>query len=232
MKNLSTLIKTVALVCGCSTSVLAAQPGHFYVTVNTGVFLGNFNSSYLDKTDTIPQSITEPLLQNGYSGGLGIGYNYLINPQYFLNGEIAVNFDSNSALFQSGAATAAFTDSAKIKHHIDFTLAPGIITNSSLFPYLKLGISYAALQDNLTSPAGYTPTMISYRQNKDVLGFVAGLGVKYALSNRIAIFSEANFHDYGTLDFPDFQNFSALYTHSAHLYTYGLNVGASYMFNA
>lgn len=83
----------------------------------------------------------------------------------------------------------------------------------------------------LISPTGYTPTFVNYPANKNALGFAAALGMTHDVSNKIALFSEVNVHDYETLNFDNFQNFTANYTHSAHLRAYGLSIGAAYIFN-
>ena len=230
MNSLSKAIGILALVC--VTDAFSMPDKQFYASVNAGIFQANFNSNYLDQTDVISQNISESVLQNGYTGGIAFGYNQIINPHYFLGGEVSAHLNSNAAEYQSGAATAAFSDSLKLKHYFDFTLVSGIITNSSFIPYLKLGLSYAAISDNLMSPVGYTPDITYYHTNKNALGFAAGLGVKHLFSNKISLFSEINYHDYGTLNFHDFQNFTADYTHSARLCSYGLSVGAAYTFNA
>ncbi len=204
----------------------------FYAAIDAGIFQANFGSHYLDQSDVIPQNISESVLQNGYTGGIALGYKQWVNPRYYLGGEISAHLNSDSAIYQSGAATAAFSDTLQLNNYYDFTLVSGMISNSSFSPYLKLGLSYAVIHDNLVSPVGYTPLITSYHTNKNALGFVAGLGVTHLLSEKIALFSELNFHDYGTLNFDDFQNFTADYTHSARLRSYGVSIGAAYTFNA
>ncbi|WP_231861904.1 outer membrane protein [Legionella hackeliae] len=223
------LIIALSLV---SPSLLhASSLNQVYAAINGGIFQANFNSDYLDQTDIIPQNISNSSLQNGYTGGLGIGSTHTFNASAFLGIELTGNIDSNSALYQSGAATTAFSDNIKIRHHVDLTVIPGIMTLGSFFPYLKLGVSYASLRDKLISPVGYNPVMTQYQSNKNVYGFAAALGVKHPVNEHLGVFAEANYHDYGNITFSNFQNFSANYSHSAHLYTYGLVVGASYAIN-
>lgn len=230
MNTLSTIFGILALFF--ATSVFAMPNKHFYAAVDAGVFQANFATDYLDKTDVISQNISESVLQNGYTGGVALGYIQLINHHYFLGGEVSSHFNSSAANYQSGAATAAFSDTLQLYNYFDFTLVSGIVANSAFSPYLKLGLSYALIQDNLVSPLGYTPALATYHSTNNTLGFTAGLGITYPLNEKISIFSEFNFHDYGTLNFTDFQNFTADYTHSAHLCSYNLSVGAAYIFNA
>ena len=230
MNSVSKIVGFLALVYVASASSMPNK--QFYAAVDAGIFQANVGSNYLDQTDVISQNISESIMQNGYTGGVALGYNQLVYSHYFLGGEISAHLNSGSATYQSGAATAAFSDKLKLNNYFDFTLVSGIITNSSFSPYLKLGLSYAVIHDNLVSPVDYTPVLTTYDTNKNALGFAAGLGITHLLSKKIALFSEINFHDYGTLNFKDFQNFTADYTHSVHLCSYGLSVGAAYIFNA
>lgn len=80
----------------------------------------------------------------------------------------------------------------------------------------------------MNSPAGYTPTSQNTNNKQGQFGGVAGLGIKKLLTEKIGIYAEYNYHDYGTVDFPAFTNFTATYTHSAHVYNQDLVVGLSY----
>lgn len=86
------------------------------------------------------------------------------------------------------------------------------------------------MEDRLTSPAGYNPESISYHATKHPLGFTAGLGIAKPIVENLGIFVEANYYDYGTVNLPNFQNFTADYTHNAHVYSYAVTVGLGYKF--
>ncbi len=224
-------LKLFVLPLLMSSTLYAQAPNQLYAAIDGGVFQGNFNNNYYDQTDVIPQNISNLSLQNGYTGGLAIGFVHTLNNSSFLALELSGNLDSNSALFQSGAASTAFSDQIKMRHHVDFTLIPGLITLGSYFPYLKLGVSYASLRDNLVSPVGYNPVMTPYYNNKSIYGFAAALGVKHAIGEHLGLFSEVGYHDYGNINLIGFENFSATYTHSTRLCSYSLVVGASYAIN-
>lgn len=194
------------------------------------VFAANFNNTYLDQTDVIPQNIAQPADQRGYTAGIAAGYKHLVSQHNFLGGEVAASMNGHSATFQSGAATTAFSDTVQINSNVDLTFVPGIMLNDTISTYLKLGVSLASLQDNLTSPAGYTPTITSYNSHINAIGFAASLGVSKDLTEHTKLFTEASYHDYGTVTFTGFQNFSANYSHSAHVYSYGVVIGAAYTF--
>lgn len=60
------------------------------------------------------------------------------------------------------------------------------------------------------------------------IGFAAGIGVTKSIIDTLSIFTEANYHDYGSVSFLGVSNFSANYSHSAHIYSYDAVVGVSY----
>lgn len=208
----------------------AAQDNHFYVGANAGIFQANFDNQYTDLVDVIPQNITQPVLQNSYTGGLSLGYINDLSSPYFLGFELNANLDGGRALFQSGAQSSAFTDVLKLKNHVDLDLVPGLSLSSTLKSYLKLGISWAHLSDSLNSPVGYNPVYQNYPDNETITGFAAGIGLRKIVNDRVSVFAEYNYHDYGNVDLASFQNFTASYAHNVHVYTNSVNVGAMYFF--
>jgi opacity protein-like surface antigen len=198
----------------------------YYIALDAGTFQGSFNQEYTDKTDIIAQNISESVLQNGYTEGLSIGYQRLVNNIYLVGAELSANLDSHKASFQSGASTTAFSDNAEIKNHFDLVFVPGMMLNESWEAYAKIGISYAFLQDTLTSPIGFIPTITSFNSTPNTLGFASGLGIKKFFTDTLFMFAEGDYHDYGSVTFSDFQNFSANYTHTAYVNSYSVVLGA------
>lgn len=229
MKKLSWVV-TVFCTCIHSSPGLAVPSSTFYVAANAGIMQVNFNQKYLDQTDIIKQNIADSVQQNNYNAGLAIGYSKLFYNQYLLGAELSGNLDSHNALYQNGAAGIAITDTTQINHHIDLTFVPGMMLSQSIAGYLKLGISFASLQDNLTSPTGFTPTIMSFNSNANATGFAGALGFKAYITDHVTLFAEGNYHDYGNVNFSNFTNFTTSYTHSAHVYAYGIALGAAYNF--
>ncbi len=219
------------IFCACTLVFSAgsfAQDHPFYVAANAGIIQGNFSNSYLDQTDIIKQNIAESVEQHGYTGGLAIGYSKLYHEKYLLGAELSGNLDSHNATFQSGAASSAFSDTTQINNHFDLTFVPGILLSESTSAYLKLGVSVAYVEDNLTSPAGFGATPSPFNSSNHATGFAAGLGIQKSMSERVSVFAEGDYHDYGTVNFANFQNFSTSYIHSAHVYSYGVVLGMAY----
>ena len=235
------MTKLTLINCLVGASVLAAtstlfasslnnEKTPFYVAAKIGVFEGNYHSTYLDQTDVIQQNISQSFQQNGYTEGLAIGFSKLLCQQFILGLELAGSYDSHSANFQAGASTAAFSDTIRIKNHFDLTLVPGIMLNDATEAYLKVGVSRMSVQDTLISPAGFTPTVTSYSTSTNANGFVAGLGLARSIVKNVSLFVEGNYRDYGTVNFGGFQNFSASYSNSSHIYTYDASLGVAYHF--
>lgn len=214
---------------GICQSGFAAITSQFYAALDAGVMQGNFNQSYLDQTDIILQNIQQTVQQNGYTQGIAIGYSKVMN-RYLIGAELSENIDSHLSTFQSGASTSAFSDTIQVKNHVDLTLVPGVLLTDSLTGYAKIGISFAALRDNLISPVGFTPTGTSYTTTSTLRGFVGGLGLRQYLTNHVSLFAEGNYRDYGSVSLSGFQNFSANYTHTVHVYVSTVTVGAAYHF--
>lgn len=218
------------ILISCSSTTFANTDNIYYISANAGVFRADFDNVYRDRTDIIPQNIAQTTTQHGYTGGLSVGVSHHFDQNYFLGAELTGNIDGNYASFQSGASTSAFSDAIQIRYHVDLTAVPGMMLSRTIAAYLKLGLSFAALQDNLSSPVGFTPITTTFNSNKSALGLAAGLGISKSITDHIALFTEANYHDYGSVDFGTFQNFSATYAHSTHVYSYDLVIGAVYKF--
>lgn len=228
---MNTLKITALLALLPATLVHANTTNQAYVAISGGVLQANFTSDYLDQTDLIPQNISNLSQQEGYTGGLAIGFTHPLNASYSLGLQFSGNLDGDSALFQSGASNTAFSDEIKMRHHADLSLITALTSLSTYSPYIKLGLSYASIRDSLVSPVGYNPAMIQYSSNKAVYGFAAGLGVKHSVGEHLGLFAEANYHDYGHQKLSNFQNFSANYTHRTRLCTYAFTLGAAYTIN-
>jgi len=212
------------------TSAFAGSNDKFYIAGDAGVFQADFNNRYLDRTDTIKQNIVQPVTQYGYTAGIALGYSRFLNQNYFVGGDISANIDTNNASFQSGASSSAISNHMRINDHFDLTLVPGLMLTNDIAGYLKLGVSYALLENYLKSPAGFNSTITAYNSNKNAIGFIAGLGIEKSITQKLSLFTEANYRDYGMVDYPNFQNFMVTYSHAMHVYSYDVVLGLAYTF--
>jgi len=222
----SVLLPLLAL----STCAFAQPNDQFLFSADAGIAQVDFANQYRDMTDLIVQNIAQSSQQYGYTGGLALAYSYVINSTYMLGLGLSANLNTGSANYQSGAATAAFSDNTFLRYHIDLIINPGVLLTDNLYAYLKLGVSLARIKDSLSSPAGYSPVTVITSAQQTSLGFASGVGIAKVISNHLRIFSEFNYQDYGSVNFPSFTNFTATYSHSTHVYAYALIVGASYAF--
>lgn len=207
-----------------------SQKNCYYVAANTGIYQGMLNQVYSDKTDFISQTIAESILQNGYTIGAALGYSRVMNDLYLLGGEFTANLLTGYGRFNSGASTTAFRDVTKAKYNLDFTFVPGLILTETTAAYLKLGLTWAYFTDELSSPSGFLAIGRSYSSQAYQLGFIAGIGLKRFITPCSYLFVEYNYHDYGSMNFASFINFTAEYGHSTRAYANSVVVGAGYHF--
>jgi opacity protein-like surface antigen len=226
------LLGVTAMVA--SSSLLASSLNNdrtpIYVAAKVGIFQASFNSTYLDQADLIQQNIAQLFQQHGYTEGLAIGYSKVFYQQYLAGIELSGSYDSHAGNFQAGASTAAFSDNVRINNHFDLTFVPGLMLNDATAVYLKLGVSRASIQDTVYSPTGFTPTIARFTNNTNANGFVAGLGFERSIIKNVSVFVEGNYRDYGTATLASFQNFTASYSNSSHIYTYDASLGVAYHF--
>jgi opacity protein-like surface antigen len=221
----------LSLVAVTTTSFAANNNPYFYTSVGAGIYAGSFNNFYTDQADADPLNLTQPATQHGYIGQIAFGYSRPWLKRYFFGGALAANVENNKASFQSGASMSNFSDSVKVQYNVDVTFLPGINLSETVSSYLKVGLSYAVIQDNLSSPSSSFVTQ-DYSSRRSALGIAIGLGAETSLTNNISIFTEAMYYDYGTVNFQSFLNYTATYAHSAHVYAYDVILGVSYSFDA
>lgn len=203
----------------------------FYVSGQVGTAQKRFNQSYNDLTSTIPQNTTTEVTQNGYTGGIAVGYSRLVKSLYLLGLEFAGNASSNNANYKNGSTGFLFSDKTRMTYNLDLMFVPGVLLTDTVSAYLKLGISWAWIKDQLSAPVGFIPiTNVPVATDKTVQGFVAGLGLKKYISQKIHVFAEYDYYDYGNNNFSNFTNFTARYTHNGHIYASKAVAGLTYSF--
>jgi opacity protein-like surface antigen len=166
--------------------------------------------------------------QNGYSGGVAIGYHKSFLNEYFIGGELSASAPTDEASFASGASSTAFNDKLSIGGNIDLSLISGFALTDSTSVYARIGLSYAAISTEINTPTGFTPSYVNSSSSRNKFGGGFGLGFKKFVTTNTALFTEYQYHDYGTVNFPNFQNFTATYSHSARVYTQNLIIGLAY----
>ncbi len=210
----------------CSFAAPLSHP--WYIAAGAGISQGIFDSQYKDETDIIPQNTEQTLFQHAYTADLLAGYNQIICNKYILGGELSGGYYSGKAKFASGAATLAFSDKIYLNYHVDLSFTPGLFITNTTALYGKIGVAFASIKDTVNSPAGFNPVNTTTNNQNYVFGAIFGIGIKKWITDNMAVFSEYNFHDYGTTNFSNFNNFTAAYSHSAHIYSQDLMAGVAY----
>lgn len=226
-KRLFLAITTIAF---CQSAMAYADIKPWYVSADLGIFQGNYDLIYNDMVDIIPVNVRQTLQQYGYTGGLAVGYSQTFRENYLLGAEFSGNIATNNAYLASGFPGMGISDKIKIQNYFDLVAVPGIFITDSVAAYVKAGVSCAYIKDSLNSPAGYAPTYITVNSNNYNWGVALGIGLKKYITHQFAVFSEYQYHDYGTINFPGFLNFEANYSHSSHVYSQAITLGASYIF--
>lgn len=228
MKKLKTLVILSSI--GFSSMSFAYSANPLYVAADAGIFHANFQQTLTDQVATITTNYSGQVEQHGYNGGVAIGYSQLVKQQYLLGVELAGNLASDSASYSPGLG--AFSESTQIKRYADLTFVPGFLLNDSTALYAKIGGTYSHVQDN-TSSASYvynTLTTNEYNTSKNILGFVAGVGVKKFFTDHLAGYAEGTYRDYGNVNFNPFANQSDTYAHKVAIDAYNFAVGVAYHF--
>lgn len=223
------LLALISLVF-CQSTFAYVDTKPWYVSGDFSIFQGNYDLIYNDQTDIIAQNVRQTVQQNGYTAGFALGYSQTVHKDYLLGAEFVANIAANNANFASGSSTTAFSDQIKIQGYLDFVIVPGIYLTDSLAAYIKAGISLGLIKDSINSPTGYAPSYAVTNSNKNMVGAAMGIGMKKFITHQFVVFSEYQYHDYGMLNLPGFQNFTANYSHSAHVYSQAVMLGLSYLF--
>ncbi len=176
----------------------------FYIGANAG-----WNWTHTTQTDTGPGvfgqvfpigSVTE-YSHDGFLGGAQLGYNYQFGR--FVLG-LEGDFDwSNSKLSQDGSL-GAITFNVNNKNKYIATLAPrfGYAFDRALV-YGKFGVAWSRDEYNLTASDGSAAT-----GRFDLWGWMLGVGLEYAIWDRVTLKAEYNYISYGNRN--EVLNFNAI----------------------
>jgi opacity protein-like surface antigen len=167
------------------------------------------------------QNYANDTFKNGYSLGASIDVLRAVRRIYGLGfmfswtgpssqSTLVNHVDSDFASAECGSAD--ITNQFSIRRQFDLALMFGAQLTSKGFIYGKIGPSVARIRDNenTVSLAGIdlSPvrkySSIQYAENK--WGIVFGLGLRYFLGNRISIFTEYDYYNYGKVILPTLTN--------------------------
>lgn len=195
-----------------------------------------------------------------FTGGLMLGYAQSFNGHFGVNyellamgnsGNLSATDQMQSPFTYTPAALQEYTakTSLNLNYAFDFAVKPTVALSNDFTGYLKAGLSNAGLtsslditHNNALTNEAYTET--SGKTDENVWGYVLGVGLEFALSQRCSLFGEYNFHQYqktalktvmitdngsGALPGESVSN-TITYTRKVLPYINSLNVGIHYYF--
>jgi outer membrane immunogenic protein len=128
----------------------------------------------------------------GFSGVLGLGYNFSVAPQWIVG--LGADYAPTSVTTSTQALCNGCdsTNNYKIKNRYNIFITPGYEIDKDKLVYAKGGFSSQSMVwQGQAGFAGYTNSM-------NVNGFVAGLGYKQLVDKNIYVFGEGNYYSYSS----------------------------------
>lgn len=205
----------------------------------------DFSGSYFTSPDAeqIAEVTNNTISQNNPALGLSGGYGKQFD-RFYLGIEASINslnFDktaTSSAVYQSNAA-ASFTQQMSVKSDWQATLRTRLgVIQDRWMAYVTGGLAATQIKLNTTFSDNFLGAgAYGHNSNKETkLGWVAGVGGEYALSDKWTLRAEYLYTDYGTLDTnanvhnPAFSTLNNALKSSVDFKTQIFSVGLSYHF--
>ncbi|MBT8583401.1 porin family protein [Polynucleobacter paneuropaeus] len=134
---------------------------------------------------------------SGFSGAIGLGYNYTIAPQWLIG--LGIDYNPMS-LKSSGAAPCSgcsAQDTFQASNRLNVFVTPGYQLDKDSLVYLKAGYSMEQVQSNLPSGSNTFTNTLNTTTNAN--GYIVGLGYKQLVDKNIYVFGEGNYMSYSTV---------------------------------
>jgi outer membrane immunogenic protein len=135
-------------------------------------------------------SIYGPVDPRGFVLGADVGYNQQFG-QFVLGGEADLQWTGmNGSIIAAGVGST-------IKGNIDYygtVRGRAGIALDRFMPYVTGGLSYGHGSGSSTTAPGYTTSV-------GLIGWTAGVGAEYAVTDSISLKGELDYHDYGNVTY-------------------------------
>ena len=184
------LIAAAALAMSSGAMAQSAFEG-FYGQVGVGYENNNFASKTASgSTGTNPAGAPSQSA-GGFSGTVGLGYNYSVAPNLVLG----LGVDYNPMSVKSGQNQLSNNQSAGVNtttqaaNRYNIFVTPGYQFGADKLGYIKLG--YSAEQLKTQNSGG-----LSTSGTGTASGYIVGLGYKQLIDKNIYVFGEANYMSY------------------------------------
>jgi opacity protein-like surface antigen len=184
------LIAAAAVAMSSGAMAQSAFEG-FYGQVG----IGYENNSFANKTGSLGSISYNAPSQSaaGFSGTVGLGYNYAVAPNLVLGLGVDYNplsLKSGQNAVASGLAGTNTTTQASNRYNIFVT--PGYQFGADKLGYIKLG--YSAEQLKVQNSG-----VLSTSGTANASGYIVGLGYKQLINKNIYVFGEANYMTYSNI---------------------------------
>ena len=199
------LVAAAATVVASTAMAQSAFQG-FYAQAGVGYENNSFGSRTFNvtakpgKPDTgTAGDLSAPSSSGGgFSGLIGLGYNYSVAPQWLIG--IGADYSPTSTTTStqfvvtcSPQSDCDGTNNYKVNNRYSVYLTPGYEVDKDKLVYLKAGYS----GENVTwQPQGTAASVAS--QSKTASGYVVGLGYKQLIDKNIYVFGEGNYYSYSS----------------------------------
>lgn len=213
--------------------------GGFYGQIATGYenySYGSINSTSagngLTFTGTSPNQSTSgmPLI-------LGIGYNFRISNEYMIGIGYDYSFQTQSTSNFPGYVTRSSggnfivnNNSFNVSNRYNLFVTPGYVLSKEALVYLKAGYSSEKFQyDHIADPPSNTP---EFTGNKNMDGYILGLGYKQRIFEDLYGFAETNYMAYKNtpIDVNFISGGNITGTFNSTLNAYNVLLGVGYKF--
>jgi len=136
------------------------------------------------------RSIYGPVDPRGPTLGVDVGYNQQFG-QFVLGAETDIQWTGMSGQITTPAF--GYTIKGNIDYYGTVRGRAGVAIDRFM-PYVTAGLSYGHGSGSTTTPPGYTSSV-------GLLGWTAGVGVEYAMTDSISLKGELDYHDYGNVTY-------------------------------
>ena len=194
------LVAAAATVVASTAMAQSAFQG-FYGQLGIGYESNSFGSNTLnvgsyagDPTSGSGGPLSSPsATASGFSGAIGLGYNYSVAPKWLVG--LGVDYNPLSLEGKAAACNGCTVQATyKASNRLNVFVTPGYEIDKDKLVYLKAG--YSMEQVNTNIPASSDTFRNAYNPTSNANGYILGLGYKQLVDKNIFVFGEGNYMSY------------------------------------
>jgi opacity protein-like surface antigen len=182
-------------------------------------------SNWVDTTNPGANIGVSDGTKGGFSGAIGLGYNFAVTKEFLLGLGVDYSPLSNTTTTNLvGGDGGNFTQEYKISNRFNVFITPGYAIDKEKLAYFKAG--YSAQNIKAQGQVGNAGGNPSGTQS----GYILGLGYKQIITGGIYGFGEANYMSYGNKSLTNSYPEGGVDTYSVKASAYQFLVGVGYKF--